>query len=200
MFRHPASATLRTYGCGCGCNSCGGKTPSYAGYGFTVSAGLPWAAKWDYAKEAKDLTIACPDFDKAVEEYLKAKERFDDTGSVFGIRVGGEKSRVDAAVDAMKKWKGRGKAALTKCRNREIDTPLGGQQGPTQKEYQRIIEDITRPAGGGGGREKISGGGASRFGEGTNPLVYVIGASVVGLVGIGAVALWKKSQREEAAA
>ena len=198
MFHHPASASSRAYGCGCGCNSCGGKTPKYAGYGFTVSAGIPRSAKWDYAKEAKDLTIACPDFDKAVEEYLKAKVKFDDTNSFLGIRVGGEKSRVDAAVDAMRKWKGKGQLALTKCRNREIDTPIGGQQGPTQKEYQRIIEDITRPAGGGGGREKISDEGASRFGEGTSPLVYVIGASVVGLVGVGAVALWKKSQREEA--
>lgn len=195
MFQHP-SVKSRSYGCGCGCNSCGGKTPAYGAYdsyGFTVSAGLPWGAKWNYAKEAKDLTIACRDFDKAVEEYLKAKERFDNTRSVFGIRVGGEGTRVDSAVDSMKKWKGKGQLALTKCRNREIDTPIGGgDKKASQREMQQMLEQFTQTD-----QKQVSDQGADRFSEGTSPFVYIIGASVVGLIGVGALLVWKKSQSED---
>jgi len=197
MFRHPSAATSRAYGCGCGCNSCGGKAKSYGAYGAALSAGLPFAARWNFAKEAKDLTIACKDFDKAVEEYLKAKERFDDTRSFLGLRVGGEGTKVDSAVDAMKKWKGKGKLALTKCRNREIDTAIGGTkpQGPSDRDFKTLMDQFNAPV-----EKQISGGGTQRFSEGTSPLVYVIGATAVGLVGVGAFLVWKKSQGKEAAA
>ena len=194
MFRHPAASPYRpSYGCSCGCGTCGDKKP---GYGLTGSLGEP-EEEWDYAAEAKDLTIACPDFDKAVTAYLKAKERFEATGSVFGIRVGGSDSKLASALRAMGKAKREGKAALTKCRNRELDTPIGGERGPTQRDYQRALEGSTR---GGGGKQQVSGGGTSQVGGKTSPLVYVIGAGVAGLAVTAAVLVAKRAKRKEATA
>lgn len=199
MFRHPAtSLSPRRYygGCACGCGTCG---DAKATYGVTGSLGDPEEI-WDYAQEAKDLTIACPDFDKAVVEYRKAKERFDATGSFFGVRVGGDKSKLASALRAMGKAKDKGRAALTKCRNREIDTAIGGAKGPSQRDYQIALEGITRGGGGGGGKREIAGGDAAQVGAKTNPLVYVLVVGLVGLVGVGAVLVAKRAKRQEGAA
>jgi len=151
------------YGCSCGCGTCADTTL----YGAAITTDISPTLKWDYDTS---MIEACPAFKEAIRKYEKAKANYYKTPSVLGVRAGPE---VAKTTRNMQRFKAEGEAAYKACLGKEEAAP------PTTQALS--AEDV---------RKAVSGDGARQTGEGTSPLVYVLGASVLavgGLVVYGAV-------------
>jgi len=110
MFAHPAYPRSRTgYGCSCGCGTCS------SSYGFLEDFGVS-APKWDWDSYYYD---SCPNYKKRVDEYEKARGKYERLPSAGGIRVG---SRAYAYAQSMKEAIRRGNRALKACESKELSS------------------------------------------------------------------------------
>lgn len=190
MFQHPSHRSNPAHGayeCDCGCGTCGDRpstsfAPSSASYGvFKWSGSGKGGTKWEIDPTYLET---CKGYKKQYNIWLKAAEKFESTPSFIGLRVGGKNSKADKAYRAMKAAKRKGEAALAKCQGKEFATaatPVGGEI--SDAEMQQLI----------------SGGGADAVGEGTNPLVYVIGAGVLAIGGLVVYKIVKKGKKAKPA-
>ena len=163
------------YGCSCGCNNCGDAKDEYgvallAAVG-SVTTDLSSALKWDYDTS---LLESCPAFKEAVRKYEKARVNYYKTPSVLGVRAGPE---VDKTTRNMKRFKAEGEAAYKAC--------LGKEEAAPPSTQALSAEDV---------RKAVSGGATQQTGGGTNPLVYVLGASVLAVGGLVVYGIVRKKK------
>jgi len=164
------------YGCGCGCNSCGGSTPAPS-YGAWLDGYPDWYWK-------KSLFDTCPEYAKQVDIYTAARNEF------FKIDRKYRKGKTGSAlVEKGKEAERLGKDAKKRCKGgNSTGEPGTGGQGAS-----------------GGGLTTDQMFAASNLGSqttDTGPSLGLIiggGAAVMALV-IGGAILVKRSRKKAAAA
>ena len=189
-------------GSGCGCGPCG----EYAGdYGskYWGPGGIPdW--NYDWWGRAKYRAGACPAYDKAVKDYLKAAEKYDGLPRKFGNIWGNDnEAKADKYKGQAKAAKTRGKAALRECEmfkkkgegkyaedTAAIEAGGGGAAPSTStsaadKEYQAALEKVSAA-----GEAEGSSGGSS------NTTLLIIGG--IAVVGLGALFVLRKKPAKKA--
>jgi hypothetical protein len=153
MFKHTA------YGCSCGC---GGTMPAYGAslkIGGSGGGGTKW--EWDTA-----LYDTCPKYKEKVNAYEKARGKYDNLPSFLGIRAGGKNSEMERLIKKMKTLKREGDAVGKKCE---------AKQFASDPEALKVFTPEEALA--------VAGGTVDAFSddEGLGPVVYIIGAGILGL-------------------
>ncbi len=179
MFAHPAYAAPRAaYGCACGCGTC---SPSSAyGASLKFGGGGGGGTKWAWDTTYYD---SCPKYKEKVDAYEKARKKYESIPSFLGIRAGGRNSDVEKYINKMKAAKRDGETALKKCESKELSTSGSAQPLSIEQAKQQIgLTDTV-----GGGEEDT----------GLGPLLYV---GAAGVLGVGALIVWKLVTRKQASA
>jgi LPXTG-motif cell wall-anchored protein len=186
-------------GSGCGCGPCG----EYAGdYGskYWGPGGMPdW--NYDWYGRAGYRAGSCPDYEKAVKDYLKAAAQYDGLPRTAGLLWGANEDKSKTIIAKAKEAKSRGKAALRECKmlkkkgegkyeetSAGIEAGRGGAAASTSeadKEYQAALEKVSAA----GGTEGSSGGSS-------NTTLLIIGG--IAVVGLGALFVLRKKPAKRA--
>jgi hypothetical protein len=158
MFKH-----IATYGCSCGCGSCGGADPSY-GLSVHLGGSGGGGTKWEWDVLLFD-NADCPKYREKVNAYEKARAEYDALPSFLGIRAGGKNSKVEKLLKRLKKLKREGEAIGKKCESRMYSSDPAALKTMTPEEAV---------AAAGGAPDATSD-------EGLGPIVYILGAGILGL-------------------
>jgi hypothetical protein len=173
MFKH-----IATYGCSCGCGSCGGADPSY-GASLKIGGSGGGGTKWEWDVLLFD-NADCPKYREKVNAYEKARAEFDALPSFLGIRAGGKNSKMEKLVKRLKKLKREGEAIGKKCESRMYSSDPAALKTMTPEEAV---------AAAGGAPDATSD-------EGLGPIVYILGA---GILGLGALLGYRAYAQKKAA-
>lgn len=155
MFKHTA------YGCSCGCGSLGDAKPAY-GASFKIGGSGGGGTKWEWDTSLYDT---CPKYKEKVNAYEKARGKYDNLPSFLGIRAGGKNSEVERLIKKMKTLKREGEAIGKKCEAKQFASDPEATKLLTSEEALAIA----------GGAPDATGD------EGLGPVVYIIGAGILGL-------------------
>jgi len=172
MFRHPS------YGCACGCGTCGDARPAY-GASLKIGGSGGGGTKWEWDTTLYD-NAACPKYREKVDAYEKARAAYDALPSFLGIRAGGRDSKVEKLIVKMKKLKREGEKVGKKCEAKLYASD------PAATKVMSAEEALA-----------VAGGAPDATGDtGTGPLVYIIGA---GILGLGALLGYRAYAQKKAA-
>ena len=172
MFRHPS------HGCACGCGSCGDAKPVYGAslkFGGSGSGGTKW--EWDTTLYDN---AACPNYREKVDAYEKARGKYDNLPSFLGIRAGGKDSEMERLVRKMRTLKREGEAIGKRCEAKLYASDPEATKLLTSEEVLAV-----------------AGGAPDATGDtGTGPLIYIIGAGVLGLGALLGYRLYTQKKAE----
>jgi hypothetical protein len=169
------SAPVTAYGCGCGCNSCGGSLPEVSGYGAWLDGWPDWNWKGTWYSER------CPDYVEQVKIYEDAKKKW------FALSKKDRRKSVGKNLEEIAKNAEReGKASKKRCKG---------------TEKQQKLEDKRNPMGAGGVIDPMAASLAfgSDEGEGIN-LGVILGVGALLTVGVVGAAFVIKKRKQKAAA